>query len=238
MQEISIAEMLKCGVHFGHRTSKRHPKMVPFIFGTKNTINIIDLEKTKEKLGAAARFVFDLAQQGKIILFLGSKRQAKDIVKKYAQDCGMPYLVERWVGGLFTNFKIVSGLMKKLIDLKKRKEKGELEKYTKRERLEFDEEIKKLESLVGGLVSLTKLPDAVYIVDLKEEKTAVREANRLKIPIIGLVDTNNNPELTDYPIPANDDALKSIDYITKIIAEAIKEGKEVRNTDNNDKKDD
>lgn len=223
MQELSLSEMLKCGLHFGHRKSKRHPKMTPFIFDTRQNISIINLEKTKEKLEEAMRVVADLAAAGKSILFVGTKRQAKEIVKKYAQECGMPYMVEGWIGGLFTNFTNVVKLSKKLTMLKKDKESGEMNKYTKKERLNFEREIKKLEKIVGGIENMVGLPAAVFVVDLKKEKTAVQEANKRKIPLIGVCDTCVNPDLATYPIPANDDAIKSINYILKVISATIKE---------------
>ena len=224
MKDIQLEEMLKAGLHFGHRNSKRHPKMVPFIFDTRSNIDILDLEKTRDHLEKARNFLKDLASEGRSILFVGTKRQAKEIMRKAAKSCGMPYAVDRWIGGLFTNFRVVSQLTKRLGDLREQKEKGELEKYTKKEQLGFDEEIKKLENMVGGLMSLTKLPDAIFLIGMKEDKAAVREAKKMKIPLIALLDTNNNPEDTLYPIPGNDDALKSVEYVASIISEAISEG--------------
>ena len=223
MKEISLSEMLKCGLHFGHRKSKRHPKMTPFIFGTKQNISIIDLEKTKEKLEEALKLVKDLASQGKTILFVGNKKQIKGIVKKYAEECNMPYIVEGWIGGLFTNFNNVSKLSKKLTRLKKERDTGGFEKYTKKEGLNFTREIEKLERIVGGIEGMTKPPDAIYVVDVKKEKTSVREAMRRKIPIIAITDTNVNPDQINYPIPANDDAIKSVTYITEMVSGTIKE---------------
>jgi len=222
MYEISLQEMLKSGVHFGHHKSKRHPKMCAFIFDTKQNISIIDLEKTKEKLEEALNVVAELASHGKTILFVGTKRQAKEIVKKYAIECEQPYIVESWIGGLFTNFNNVIKLSKKLTRLKRERETGELGKYTKKEQLNFIREIKKLEKVVGGIEKMTKMPDAIFITDIKEEKTAVREARKRKVLIIAIADTNVNPDLADYPIPANDDAVKSLNYLTKIVAETYK----------------
>lgn len=197
--------------------------MSPFIFDTKQGISIIDLEKTKEKLEEALGVVKSLSSQGKTILFIGTKRQAKEIVRKYAEECGMPYLVERWIGGLFTNFNNVIRLSQKLTKLKKAQETGGLKKYTKKEQLNFEREIKKLEKIVGGIESLNKLPDAIFVVDIKEDKTAVLEAKRRNVPIIAVCDTNVNADQVDYPIPANDDAVKSITYITKMVADTISE---------------
>ncbi len=176
MKDISLTEMLKAGVHFGHKASKRHPKMAPFIFTSKNDLCIIDLEKTKEQLEKARELVKDLASQGKIILFVGTKKQAKDLVKKYAQECGMPYVTERWTGGLLTNYAHVSRLMKELRRLKRDQERGELEKYTKKEQVDFQKKIEKLEKVVGGMENMDRIPDALFLVDVKEDKTAVKEA--------------------------------------------------------------
>lgn len=218
--------MLKSGLHFGHKTSKWHPKMAPFIFGSKNDVHIIDLEKTKEKLEAAATVAKDLAAQGKTILFVGTKRQAKPLVEKYAVACGMPYVTERWLGGLLTNFENVSRLPKKLVRLKEQKEKGELAKYTKKEQLEFDREIAKLSRFVGGIESLNKMPDMMFVIDIAEEKTAIREAKSTNTPVIALVDSNTNPDNVMHPIPGNDDATKGIEYILQYMSAAISEGKQ------------
>jgi len=226
MTEISLEEMLKKGVHFGHQKSKWHPKMKPYLYTTRRGIYIIDLEKTAEKLREAFKFVEKIVGEGGQILFVATKRQAQDIVRKHAQEVGMPYLVERWIGGLLTNFSVVSSLVKRLKKLRKEKESGELSKYTKKEQLKFHKEIDSLEQIVGGIENLEGLPQALFIVDIKQEKTALREAQKKKIPIIAIVDTNNNPDLVDYPIPANDDATKSIEYIISLMAEHIAKGAE------------
>lgn len=225
MQEISLSEMLKAGVHFGHKLSKRHPKMEPFIFTVKNGLHIIDLEKTKEQLEKALTVLEEMAAAGKTILFVGTKKQAKDLVKKYALACEMPYVTEGWTGGLLTNFGHVSRSMKELKRLRKDKEKGDLSKYTKKEQLDFDRKIVKLDKAVGGIVNMEKLPDALFILDLKEDKTAVQEAAKKKIVALGIVDTNNNPEAVQYPIPANDDAIKALDYILNLVSNAISAGR-------------
>lgn len=223
----TLKEMLKSGVHFGHQVSKRHPQMEPYIFTAKNGIHIINLEKTQKKLEKALDFVKETTAKGGIVLFLGTKKQAQNIVKKYAQECGMPYVVERWLGGTLTNFSIILKLLNKFNDLKQKQESGELEKYTKKEQLEFSREIEKLEKIVGGIKDLKKIPEAVYVVDIKREKTAVREAKKKKVDIVSICDTNVNPRGIDYIIPANDDATKSIELITGLMAEAVKEGKEL-----------
>lgn len=223
MTDISMSDMLKAGTHFGHKVSKRHPKMEPFIFDAKKGISIIDLEKTKDQLEKAAKVAADLTSQGKTIMFIGTKRQARAIVKKAAEECDMPYITERWIGGLITNYSSVSQSMRKLSRLKKEKESGELDKYTKKEQLQFSREIKKLENIVGGIEKIEKVPDAVFLVGVKDEATALREATTKKIPIIGICDTNTNPDKIDYPIPANDDAVKSLEYIVNVMSKAIAE---------------
>lgn len=221
----NLVEMLKAGVHFGHRVSRRHPKMDPFIFGEKQGVSIINLEETTKRLKESLDFAREVVAQGGIILFLGTKKQAQSIIKKYAEEAGMPYVIERWLGGTLTNFRVISKIIKKYKNLKEKKSKGELEKYTKKEQLEFQREIERLEKMVGGIENLDRIPEAIFILDIRKEDTAIKEANRKKVPIIAVCDTNTNPELIDYPIPANDDATKSIELLVKLVAETIKEGK-------------
>lgn len=221
----SSLEMMKAGVHFGHQQSKRHPKMAPYIFGVRNGVHIIDLEKTAANLQTALDFITRVAANGGKIVFIGTKYQAQEVVKKYAQECQMPFIVNRWLGGTLTNFSVVIKLVKKLKDLRARKDSGEWkEKYTKKEQQRLNKELTRLEEIVGGLENLDKLPAAVFILDLKKEKTAVREAKKKGVPIIGLGDTNINPTGVNYLIPANDDGVKSIELITCLVAEAVKEG--------------
>lgn len=220
-----LTEMLKSGVHFGHKTSKWHPNMAPYIFTTKQDVHIIDLEKTAKKLEEAMNYVKELASENKTILFVGTKHQASAIVEKYAKECGMPFVSQRWLGGTLTNFKTISSVARKLTKLKQQNETGELKKYTKKEQLEFTREIERLETIVGGIETLFKAPDAVFIVDLKEEKTALREAQLMKIPVVAMCDTNVDPRKTLYPVPANDDAVKSIELIVSSIASAVSEGR-------------
>jgi small subunit ribosomal protein S2 len=225
MPEIpTLLELLKAGVHFGHRVSKLHPKMKPYVFTQKNGVHIINVEITQEKLKEALKFVKRIVSNGGTILFLGTKKQANSIIKKYATECKMPYITGRWLGGTFTNFSEISKVINRMIELKEKKKSGELEKYTKKEQLKFDREIEKLEQMVGGIENLKKLPEAIYIIDLKREKTAVAEAYKKEIPIIGICDTNVNPDKVNYIIPANDDATKSIELITRLVSEAVKEG--------------
>ena len=173
----------------------------------------------------AGKFVSSVAERNGLVLFIGTKRQGQKIIEKYAKDCGMPYITERWVGGLFTNYLNVGKLIKKYKSLKEQRESGALQKYTKKEQVEFGKEIEKLHKMVGGLESLSKIPEAIFVLDAKREKTAILEARKKKVPIVGFCDANINPDLLDYPIPANDDAVNSIEIITKFIADAVKEGK-------------
>ncbi len=222
----SIEEMLKCGLHFGHRTSKWHPKMEPFIFSSRKGVYIIDLRKTQEMLETALDFMKKLVGESKVILFVGTKNQVKKPMKAMAEEIGMPYVVEKWLGGCLTNFLIIKKLIKKYQDLLDKKQAGKLDKYTKKERLNFDKEIGKLKIKVGGLVNLNKLPDALFVWDVKNEKTAIMEAKRKNIPIIAVCDTNVNPSNINYIIPANDDATKAVKLILNSVKEAIMEGKE------------
>lgn len=224
MKDITLLDLLRSGVHFGHQTSRWHPKMESFIFTQRNGISIIDLEQTKARLLAAAEFSKQIAARGGKVLFVGTKRQAKPILLKYAEQTGMPFVVDRWLGGTFTNFATIQRLIDDFRRLKEERGSGMLTKYTKKEQSMFQREIERLEKLVGGISLLTKLPEAIFVVDLKQEKTAVREALKRGIPIIAMVDTNVNPEGVTYPIPANDDATKSIDFVTDVLAQAIIEG--------------
>ena len=196
-----------------------------FIFFIRIRISIIDLEQTAAKLQEALDFVSDTVSRGGVVLFISSKKQAKGLIKKYAEDCGMPYINSRWLGGTFTNFANIIKLTKKLKSLEEKEKSGELAKYTKKEQLDFQKEISRLNELVGGIKDMTKMPEAVFVVDIKKEKSAVYEANKKNVPIIAMVDTNVNPEKVQYPIPANDDALRSIDMVISLMAEAVMEGK-------------
>jgi len=218
-------ELLQSGVHFGHQGRRWHPKMKDFIFIERGGVHIIDLEQTLDKLQEASDFLRGVAQKGGVILFVGTKKQGQKIIKKYALETGMPYITERWIGGMFTNFNHVSKLIKKYKELKEKQETGALAKYTKKEQSQFGKEIEKLEKSVGGLTDMRKIPDAIFVLDAKKEKTAIAEAKNKKVPIVGFCDTNINPDHLDYPIPANDDAVKSIELITSVIADAINDGK-------------
>lgn len=221
-----VVEMLKAGLHFGHRTSKWHPKMGKYIFTSRNGIHIIDLMKTAEGLEKSLAFVKDTISKGGTVLFLGTKPQVKDLVKKSAIKAGAPYIVERWLGGTMTNFSIISRGIKKYTSLKTQKEKGEWEKYAKKERLEMDKDLERMEKKYGGLATLTKIPDAILVIDAKTENTALAEAKTKKIITIALCDTNVNPEGIKYVIPGNDNSVKGVELILDLMTEAVIEGRE------------
>ncbi len=221
----SLEEMLKAGMHFGHRTHRWHPKMKPYIFSAKNGIYVIDLEKSREKLAEALEFMSGLIKEGKYILFVGTKSQVKEPMKKMAEMTGQPYIVGKWLGGYLTNFSVVKKSVKKYQDLVEKRDSGKLGKYTKKERLDFDRDIKRLQERVGGLVALNKMPDALFVWDIKEESTAVAEAKTKNIPVIGICDTNVNPEEVTYPIPANDDATKTVKLLMDIVQSNIIDAK-------------
>lgn len=218
---LNLEEMEKAGVHFGHRISRLHPKMEPFVAGVKNTVHVFDLQKSAKEFEGALKLIAGLAAEGKVILFVGTKPQARDLVKNAAVACKMPYVAERWLGGTLTNFETLSKRIQYFKDLERKKLSGELEKYTKKERLNFDKELEGLKNKFEGIKEMVKLPDAVLIMDIRKDDTCVREARRKKIPSIGITDTNVDPTLVDYPIPANDDAISSIKYILDKIQEII-----------------
>jgi len=219
-------EMAKVGLHFGHRTSKIHPKMEPYLYGTRNNVHIIDLEKTAEKLKEALKFIQELISENKILLLVGTKIQVKDLIESVAKDCSLPYVINRWLGGTFTNFETILKRIKYFKDLEKKRAEGELEKYTKKERAKIDQELKNLEIKFGGIKNLERLPDAIFVLDMKKDALAVKEAKMRGIKVIGISDTNVDPTLADYPIPANDDAISSVKYILEKVSEVIKKAKQ------------
>lgn len=222
----TVEELLTAGVHFGHIASRWNPKMNPFIFATRNRIHVINLEKTLEKLKEAMAFVKDVASRGGLVLFVGTKRQAKDEVKKAAESAGMPYVTVRWLGGTFTNFKTIQKTIKKLEKLQSLAASENFDqKYTKKERLLIEREIQKLEKLFEGIKNLKKMPEAVFVMDINHDKIVVKEARIMGVKVVGLVDTNADPSLIDYPIPSNDDAIKAISLMANLIASAINDGK-------------
>lgn len=214
-------EMAQAGLHFGHKTSKVHPKMKPYISGVRNTIHIIDLEKTAEKLKEALKFIQETIAENKSLLIVGTKVQVKGLVENTAKDCGLPYVVERWLGGTFTNFDTIRKRLDYFKNLEKRKEAGELEKYTKKEKAGFDEELRNLDIKFSGVKDLEKLPDVIFVCDLKKDSLAIREAKQKNIKVVGIAHTNVDPNLVDYAIPANDDAISSVRYILDKVKEAI-----------------
>jgi len=222
---ITIDEMLKNGLHFGHRVSRCHPKMKPYLIGVRSTVHIIDLEKTAESLEKALVFFRDSTAEGKNLMLVGTKVQVKELVKETAEELDLPYVSERWIGGTFTNFEIIKERVNRLEDLEKKKKEGELEKYTKKERLGLEKEVEDLQKKFGGLRKLDKLPDIIFILDMKKDDLAVKEAKIKDIKIVGIVDTNVDPTLADYSILANDDALSSVRYILDKVKEVIKKAK-------------
>jgi small subunit ribosomal protein S2 len=221
MSEVGIRELLEAGVHFGHQTRRWHPKMRRFIFGERDGIYIIDLQKTVVRLEQARKFAKDLAARGGVVLFVGTKKQAKDAIKEIATEAGMPYVNERWLGGLLTNYHTISKRIERLHDLQRQAEEGQLDLLPTKERMSMEAELRKLEMNLSGVRDMERLPDAVFVVDLKVEEIAVREARRLQIPTIGLVDTNCDPEAVDYVIPGNDDAMRSCEVVIKTIGGAV-----------------
>ncbi len=219
-----IEELLEAGVHFGHQVRRWHPKMEPYIYGVKQNIHIIDLEITHKNLENACEFLYETASKGGQIIFVGTKKQAHDIVSIEAKRSGAMYVIERWIGGTITNHRVIRLNIDKLLNTIRKKELGELDKYTKKERLLIDREVEKLQRSIGGITALKGVPAALVVVDSKREKTAVREAVRSGVKVVGLVDTNSNPAGVDYVIPGNDDALKSIALILKSFGDAVEAG--------------
>ena len=224
MASISMRQMLEAGVHFGHQTRFWNPKMKPFIFGERNKIHIINLEQSLPMLVESQNFVASLiANRGKI-LFVGTKRAARDVVQREAVRCGMPYVTQRWLGGMLTNFKTVKLSIKRLLDLEEMDKEGGFERFGKKETLMRRREMEKLEKSLGGIKQLTSLPDALFVIDVGHEKIAVAEAKKLGIPVVAVVDTNNSPDGADYVIPGNDDAIRAIELYSAAMADAVLTG--------------
>ncbi len=220
-----VKELLEAGVHFGHQTRRWNPKMKPFIFGARNGIYIIDLQKTVNALEKAKMKVREVVGRGKSVLFVGTKKQAQEVLEEEARRCGSFYVTERWLGGMLTNFNTIKNSIKKLKDIERMKEDGTLEKFTKKERASFEKEAEKLNSVLGGIKEMNFLPGLIIIVDAKKEKIAVAEACKLGIPIIGIVDTNADPDPIDFPIAGNDDAIKSIRILIRQLVDVAVETK-------------
>jgi small subunit ribosomal protein S2 len=226
MSVVSMRDLLEAGVHFGHQTRRWNPKMRRFIFTERGGIYIIDLQQTAQLLDEAYEFARDLAARGGIMLFVGTKKQAMDAIAEQAQRVGMPYVNHRWLGGLLTNWRTMAARIERLHELRRLKEEGQLDLLPAKERLTMLSELEKLEANLGGVADLKRQPDAVFIVDLRKEQIAVNEARRLGLPVIGLVDTNCDPDEADYVIPGNDDAIRSCSLVIGAIAEAIETGKQ------------
>lgn len=231
----TIKDLLEAGVHFGHKASSWNPKMEKFIFGKRNGVHIIDLEKTLERIEIAYQVTKGIAESGKDILFCATKPQARDVIREEAERCGAFYVNERWVGGFFTNFSIISPRLLRLVELERIFKEDSSSSLPKKEIVKMKRDFSKLQKLFHGVKDMERLPGLIYIVDIARERTPLLEARRSKIPIVAIVDTNTDPELVDYPIPGNDDAMKSIRIITTIIAQAVVEGHKVLET--NDRED-
>ncbi|MEW6557042.1 MAG: 30S ribosomal protein S2 [Elusimicrobiota bacterium] len=225
MSSVSMKGLLEAGVHFGHQTSQWNPKMSKFIFGARNKVHIIDLAKTIKELRKACKFIRDIASTGAPVLFVGTKHQAQEIIKNEATKCSAFYIISRWLGGTLTNFETIKKNIARLNELEKMKEEGILDKLPKKEVSRLTKEMKKLQTMLSGIKNMQTLPGVLFVVDPVTEKTAVNEAHRLKIPVVAVCDTNSDPDIVDYCIPGNDDAIKSISMLVSIIADAVIEGK-------------
>ena len=226
MAVASMRDLLEAGVHFGHQTRRWNPKMRRFIFSERSGIYIIDLTQTSERLDEAAQYVRNLAERNGTVLFVGTKKQAQDAVENEAKRVGMPYVNHRWLGGLLTNWRTMSDRIERLHEMRRLRDEGQMDLLPAKERISMAGELEKLEQNLGGVADMRRQPDAVFIIDLKKEQLAVREARRLGLPVIALVDTNADPDEADYVIPGNDDAIRSCTLITRVIAQAINDGKQ------------
>ena len=231
MAQVTQQEMLDAGVHYGHLKRKWHPKMAPYIFMEKNDIHLIDLNHTQSKLEEASNAIRSIVRSGRKVLFVATKKQAKEIIEAEAQRLSMPYVTERWLGGMLTNFATVRKSIKKMSNIDKMEQNGTMATLSKKERLMISREREKLQRVLGGIEELNRLPAALFIVDIKNEHIAVKEAQKLNIPTFAMVDTNSDPTQVDFPIPANDDATKSIALITRAIMDAVSQGLEERKYD-------
>lgn len=221
----TLQELLEAGVHFGHQVRRAHPRMRPYIYGAREGVSVIDLTQSEKLLKEAAEFVNELGKSGKVLLFVGTKKQAKPIIEEQAKKLGSPYLAERWMGGFLTNFEEIRKNIKRLKEYLEQKEKGQLSKYTKKEQLLLQRKMSKLQRDFAGVMDLDKVPDAIFVVDAVSDNIAVREAKRLGIKVVAIADSNCDPTEIDYPVPGNDDAIKSIKVLTEAIANAYEEGK-------------
>jgi small subunit ribosomal protein S2 len=224
---VSMKQLLEAGVHFGHQTRRWNPKMRRFIFGERNGIYIIDLHQTLDRIDTAYRFVRDTVADGGSVLFVGTKKQAQEPIEQNAQACGMPYVNFRWLGGMLTNFQTVHSRVNKLRELQRQVDSGDVDQMPKKEGLKVRRDLAKLERNLGGIKNLEKLPSAVFVIDTKKEHIAVTEANRLRIPVVAIVDTNCDPDVIDFVIPGNDDAIRSAQLMSRVLADAVNEGREL-----------
>ena len=226
MAVVAMKQLLEAGVHFGHQTRRWDPKMAEYIFQARNGIHIIDLQKTSKKLDEAYNFIKEQAEEGKDILFVGTKKQAQECVKEAAIKCGMFYVDQRWLGGMLTNYKTIQKRVERLKNLEEMRDNGTFDLLPKKEVINLKKEMDKLERNLGGIKEMKRLPGAIFIVDPKKERIAILEARKLNIPIVGLIDTNCNPEDVDYPIPGNDDAIRAVKLIADVMANAVIEGRQ------------
>jgi small subunit ribosomal protein S2 len=225
MAVVTMKQLLEAGVHFGHQTRRWNPKMKRFIFGERNGIYIIDLNQTLSRIETAYTFTRDLVADGGTVLFIGTKKQTQDPIARYAQQCGMPYVNERWLGGMLTNFTTISARVKKMQEYERMKAAGDFEAMPKKEALILSRELEKLQRNLGGIRSMNRLPEAVFVIDTKKEHLAVTEANKLGVPVVAVVDTNCDPDLVQYVIPGNDDAIRAGNLLCRVIADAVEEGR-------------
>ena len=226
MPRVQLEELLAAGAHFGHLTRRWNPKMKPFIFMERNGIHIIDLKKTQERIDLACNVVLEMVSQGKRLLFVGTKKQAKDIVRSIAEESGQNYVTERWLGGMLTNFTTIRKSIKRLTNIEKMEIDGTFDKITKKERLMLSREKERLHKILSGIVDMSRLPGAIFVVDIKKEHIAVKEAKTLGIPVVAIVDTNCDPTEVDFAIPGNDDSTKTVEIVARSLSSAIIEGRE------------
>ena len=226
MAVVAMKQLLEAGVHFGHQTRRWDPKMAEYIFQARNGIHIIDLQKTSKKLDEAYKFIKEQSEEGRTVLFVGTKKQAQECIKEAAEKCNMYYVDQRWLGGMLTNFKTIESRIQRLRDLEKMQEDGTFEVLPKKEVIGLKGEMEKLEKNLGGIKDMKEMPGVMFVVDPKKERIAILEARKLGIPVVGLVDTNCNPEDVDYPIPGNDDAIRAVKLIADVMATAVIEGRQ------------
>ncbi|MCI8352362.1 MAG: 30S ribosomal protein S2 [Clostridia bacterium] len=226
MAVVAMKQLLEAGVHFGHQTRRWDPRMAEYIFQARNGIHIIDLQKTSKKIDEAYEFMRSQAEEGKTVLFVGTKKQAQECIKEAAEKCGMYYVDQRWLGGMLTNFGTIKTRIQRLKDLEAMEEDGTFEVLPKKEVINLRKEMDKLQANLGGIKDMEELPGMLFIVDPKKEYNAIKEAQKLNIPVVGIVDTNCNPEVLDYAIPGNDDAIRAVKLITDVMANAVIEGKQ------------